>query len=114
MFEHLSPDAIETISQIVLGVIVLLASLLGINLGRNRNKNAEAEGEVHEIKGAIISDVKAQEILRVTEENTRSNMELIAAIHLLREGVKDARQEIKDTMREFRDEMRYLLRSTQR
>lgn len=109
MFANLSPEAIETISQIILGVIVLLASLLGINLGRNRKKNAEPDGELHEIKGAIISDHKANEIIRITEENTRSNVELIAAIHGLRDGVRDAKQEIKDTLREFRLELRYLI-----
>lgn len=109
MFENLSPAAIENISQIIFAVIAILAGLFGINIGRNRKKNREEEGELHEIKGAIISDVKAIEILRVTEENTRSNVELIAAIHGLRDSVRDAKQEIKDTLRDFRLELRYLI-----
>lgn len=114
MLKDLSPETIETLAQVIFGVIVLLASALGINLGF-RKKKAEDEGpDVHEIKGAIISDTKANEILRITEENTRSNMELIAAIHLLREGVKDAKQDIKDVMREFKDDMRYMLQNARR
>jgi hypothetical protein len=113
MLEHLSPETVETLAQIVFGVIVLLASALGINLGLRR-KNSGDDQELHEIKGAIISDAKAHEIMRFMEENTRSNMELVAAIHLLREGVKDAKQDIKDIMREFKEDMRYMLQSSRR
>lgn len=116
MLENLSPATVETLAQIAFALILLVASALGIRIGFN--KKQENEGEVHEIKGAIISDAKAQEIIRymdentrVTIENTRSNMELVAAINLLREGVKDAKQEIKDVMRDFREDLRFFSQS---
>jgi hypothetical protein len=109
MLENLSPATVETLAQIVFAVIVLIASAFGIRLGLK--KGHVEEEQVHEIKGAIISDAKAQEILRVTEENTRSNHELVQAIHLLRESVKDARQDIKEIMRDFKDDMRMIMSS---
>jgi len=118
MLENLSPAAIETISQIVLGVIVLLASLLGIRIGVNRGKKSEDEPEaLHEIKGAIISDRKAGEILNAMEEVKDSNHELTKAIHelcstivSLREAVRDAKQEFRDGLREFRYDLREIKR----
>jgi hypothetical protein len=114
MLENLSPAAVETIAQIVLAVILLLASAVGIRLGINRKNGGEEDENLHEIKGAIISDRKADEIIRAFEEVTRSNHELCGAIHSLREGVRDAKQELKDTLREFRQELQYTLREIRR
>jgi hypothetical protein len=109
MLENLSPATVETLAQIVFAVIVLIASAFGIRLGLRKGQGEDET--VHEIKGAIISDAKAQEIVRITEENTRSNHELVLAIHLLRESVKDARQDIKEIMRDFKDDLRNLVNS---
>lgn len=115
--ENISPSAIETVAQTIFLVVAIVASLVGVQIGRNKLKNGGPEEPHFELKHSIISDKKAEEIVRCLEENTRVMREKINAVrefchavHNLHETLKDSRQDSREFLREFRADIRDLIR----
>jgi len=114
---EMSPATIEAIAQTLFLVVAIIASAAGIQIGRNKLKKPD-EGETHfELRGAVISDKKADEIVRCIDENTRVMRDKISAIKefchsvaALHETLKEGRQDNRDFLREFRADIRDLLR----
>lgn len=113
----LSPETIETIAQIILVVVLGLASIFGIQLGRWK-MNKTPDDETHfELKYSVISDKKADEIVRalsanevVLREKIQAIKEFCYAVHNLHEGLKESRQDNRDFLRELRADIRDLIR----